>query len=270
MRLQSPEAAAARDSASPFAMSAEQIASLEEHGWLVLDGVLTSEQVMSARREADCLEFSPTEQHGTAVRTDEVRWIRDDAPISGLAPAVPEGAPGPALAAACRRLRGIASQLERGGFREFRRGGGSNFPASVALGVPRALQLSRYPPLDSLSGCAPLYRPHLDGYNRAPWSLGALLHRLQHPGQSAVAARQLTAIVYLQDPGAFDVDKDEGGELVLHLARPVRVSPTCGRLVLFDSKSRMLPAPQLLSCLLLAPTMLLLIWQHWLPAGAKD
>jgi hypothetical protein len=268
MRLQSPDAAAARDSVSPspLAISAEQIASLEENGWLVLDGVLTREQVLSARREADCLEFAPTEQHGTAVRTDEVRWIRDDAQISSLPPAVPGGAPGPALAAACGRLRSIASQLQRGGFRGFRQRG----KASVSLGVPRALQLSRYPPLDRLSGSAPLYRPHLDGYNRAPWSLSALLHRLQHPGQSAVAARQLTAIVYLQDPGAFDVGNDEGGELVLHLARPVRVSPVCGRVVLFDSKSRMLSAPLLLCCLPLAPSVLLLIWQPLLPACAKD
>jgi hypothetical protein len=208
-------------------MTTEQIETLEENGWLVVDGVLTCEQVQSARREADELEFFRTGQHGDAVRTDEVRWIRDDDARSG------HGGLPPGLAVAAGRLRGMASQLN--GFRGFRCRGF----AQVSLGVPRALQLSRYPPHDGVS--AALYRPHLDGYTYKPWSLKALAHRLKHPGQSAVAARQMTAILYLQDPGAFDVAKDEGGELVLHLTEPVRVSPICGRLVLFDSKSGLSP-----------------------------
>ena len=143
----------------------------------------------------------------------------------------------------------MAFQLN--GFRGFRCRGF----APVSLGVPRALQLSRYPPHDGVS--AALYRPHLDGYTYKPWSLRAFAHRLKHPGQSAVAARQMTAILYLQDPGAFEVAKDEGGELVLHLTEPVRVSPICGRLVLFDSKSGFGPLGAQFRCCSLALLALL-------------
>ena len=97
--LQKPDVAAARDatSRSPFVMTVEQIATLEENGWLVVDGVLNSEQVQRARREADELEFFRTGQHGDAVRTDEVRWIRDDDAQSG------PGALPPGLAVAAGR-----------------------------------------------------------------------------------------------------------------------------------------------------------------------
>jgi hypothetical protein len=78
-------------------MTTEQIETLEENGWLVVDGVLTCEQVQSARREADELEFFRTGQHGDAVRTDEVRWIRDDDAQSG------PGALPPGLAVAAGR-----------------------------------------------------------------------------------------------------------------------------------------------------------------------
>ncbi len=83
--LQKPNVAGARDAASlsPFVMTVEQIVTLEENGWLVVDGVLNSEQAKSARSEADELEFFRTDQHGNAVRTDEVRWIRDDDARSG-------------------------------------------------------------------------------------------------------------------------------------------------------------------------------------------
>ena len=59
------------------------------------------------------------------------------------------------------------------------------------------------------------------------------------------------------------VEFDKTGE---HLATGDRG----GRVVLFDSKSRMLSAPLLLCCLPLAPSVLLLIWQPLLPACAKD
>jgi hypothetical protein len=67
----------------------------------------------------------------------------------------------------------------------------------------------------------------------------------------------MTAILYLQDPGAFEVAKDEGGELVLHLTEPVRVSPICGRLVLFDSKSGLGPLGAQFRCCSLALLALL-------------
>ena len=220
---QHPEIAGRRDAVAkmPFRISPAQIASLEEQGYLVMDAALTSDQVQNARNEADALQLFPTGQHGSAVRTDEVRWLRDDE-----SPGV-----GPGLSVAICRLRAIAQQLHLGGFRGFQSQGFT----PVSLGVPRALQLSRYPAQDAVS--APLYRPHFDGYMHKAWSPSALAHRLTYPEQSAVAARQLTAIVYLQDPLAFSTTNDEGGELVLHLKEPVRVAPRCGRLVIFDSKT---------------------------------
>jgi len=243
---QHPKAASLRDMESdlPFSISAEQVASLAEQGYLVIDNVMSIQQVQSARCEADMLDFVPTGQHGSAVRTDEVRWLRDD--DAPLVLDSPHGGPG--LAVAMQRLRAIAHQLQLSGFRGFH----SQKFASVSLGVPRALQLSRYPRENGDS--APLYRPHRDGYTYRPWSLSALARRLMYPEQSAVAARQLTAILYLQHPEAFSTSTNEGGELVLHLGaellsesagaatghlarQPVLVSPLCGRLVLFDSKS---------------------------------
>ena len=214
-------------SAQPFQVSSEQAEHLEEQGYLVMDNALSQEDVRNARREADGLDFFPTGQHGSAVRTDQVRWLRFDDPNSAScsAPAFGSG-----LATAVHRLRAVAYQLKLHGFRGFHARG----LAPVSLGVPRALQLSRYPPQDS--GSAPLYRPHLDGYTHKPWSLSALGHRLMHPEQSAVAARQLTAILYLQHPDAFSVASNEGGELVLHLQKPVAIAPVCGRLILFDSR----------------------------------
>ena len=230
---QHPEDAAKQDAASalPFRISAEQIKNFEEQGYLVVDNVLCQGEVQNARREADGLEFFPTGQHGSAVRTDEVRWLRFDDPndssnAPGSTPVIGLG-----LATAVHRLRAVALQLKLHKFRGFQ----AREFAPVSLGVPRALQLSRYPPQDGDS--VPLYRPHLDGYPCKPWSLRALGHRLMHPQQSAVAARQLTAILYLQHPEAFSLSSQEGGELVLHLKEPVAIAPVCGRLILFDSKT---------------------------------
>jgi hypothetical protein len=179
---QHPEVAGRRDAVAemPFRISPAQIASLEEQGYLVMDAVLTSDQVQHARNEADALQLFPTGQHGSAVRTDEVRWLRDQ--TQGV---------GPGLSVAICRLRAIAHQLHLGGFRGFQ----SRGFAPVSLGVPHALQLSRYPAQDTVS--TPLYRPHFDGYMHKPWSPSALSHHLTYPEQSAVAARHLTAIVYL-------------------------------------------------------------------------
>ena len=181
-----------------FSISAAQIACLEEHGYLIMDEVLSRQQIHSARCDADLLEFFPTQQHGASVRTDEVRWLRHEEPTANVSPSTPEGGViGPNLSIAINRIRSVAYHLQVGGFRGFR---AQNF-AAVSLGVPRALQLGRYPPQNAQE--SPLYRPHRDGYTFKPWSLSALFRRIMYPEQSAVNARRLTAVLYLQKNDAF-------------------------------------------------------------------
>ena len=80
VHLQRPAAARRPDATSegPFAITAAQIAHLEAQGYLIMDGVMSNEQVCRARHEAEKFKFFPTGQHGDAVRTDEVRWLRCD------------------------------------------------------------------------------------------------------------------------------------------------------------------------------------------------
>jgi hypothetical protein len=182
-----------------------------------MDEVLSRQQIHSARCDADLLEFYPTQQHGASVRTDEVRWLRHEEPTAQVSPSTKEDI-GPNLSIAINRIRSVAYHLQVGGFRGFR---AQDF-AAVSLGVPRALQLGRYPPQDAQE--SPLYRPHRDGYTFKPWSLSALFRRIVYPEQSAVNARRLTAVLYLQKYDAFR-SKSE----VRHFARGFwcKKCPTC-------------------------------------------
>lgn len=244
-------------------LSLEVIARLRAESYVVVDGVLTPEELQNAREDADSLEgfgmnacrgisWQEGDEHqqqgGRFVRTDSVAWVLED----GMG----EQSPGQGLLTALRRIRGVALELAQSpSTLNVKLGCWDGFDAArqeAPLGVPLACQLASY-------GAAPVepstsddieqtvlqtgYRPHRDGLPLSivpRWSVRSFV-------EAGISSREVSALLYLNHAEAF-VDSTTGGELVIHIdadddddrggtaARRVSVLPLGGRLVLFDSR----------------------------------
>jgi hypothetical protein len=245
---ESPSRARGHDIPAPQRISASAIEHLKRTGYLVIDGLLSPEELTAARSDADGLDdYGSTWQHGDAVRTDAMRWWIEDG--RGRM------SPRPGLTTAMRRLRGVASELAHGSSSAAAAlGGWDGFDADSArlgrggpialLGVPLACQIARYD-ATWVTGTPHHYRPHRDGVLLPRWSLRAL-------EKSGTSAREVTAILYLNNWSVGESDgsspSQHGGELVLHLgaaaddvtgksaSHRLSIAPIGGRLVLFDSR----------------------------------
>mmetsp|Transcript_102661 Transcript_102661/g.294188 ORF Transcript_102661/g.294188 Transcript_102661/m.294188 type:complete len:310 (-) Transcript_102661:1181-2110(-) len=216
----------------------ETIFGSEGPGWLTIDGFMTAEEVLAARRDALAMEwgegavatiFDAARSHANKThRSDSVMWVAssseaEDGPLSSYG--------GAGLSAAIDRLRGVAAALQHHG------------DAPAHLGVPRRAQLARYAKGEH-------YSRHQDIL-----TLGGMGSRLMaHIISSAVVVREVTAICYL-NPVGWPFDSEEGhgdvpphskGELLLYpnaaggaveteVGEPHRIAPVGGRLVLFRS-----------------------------------
>ena len=272
----------------------QQVRKLRSDGYIVIDNVLSPRIIAAAKRDAASAQFERTEQHSSDVRTDRLVWLREDAEISesiGDQRATPPMSdtggylePGVGMLIALRRLRSVAFCLENAvddeadigqghvkgwaGFDEPRRchreGDQAHQVSAFAstqarrrppLGVPRAVQLAIYPPMQQQPGrkatsstggsCqnddgvdvdeeavkagGARYRAHRDNKENTSYNPLRLFT------DSGINCREVSAILYLSDdgrgPSAEHVDESpsanashRGGELVLYLgAHPTDV-----------------------------------------------
>ena len=289
---ESPLQARAHDTSTHTpVLSANEIQRLRTAGYLVVDDVLSPDELLRVREDVIGLGGEAVSRQQVVrsdgqedVRTDAVSWVLED----GLGTRSPRLG----LATAMRRLRGVASELAAplaipqpntvtpGWWEGFDDGSGAT-RCEVPLGVPLACQLASYAAAtdkamslaeeaaDMAIGKAAMdeaasseatvnkatvkkaagakaavgYLPHRDGLPLSVvprWSLRSL-------EKSGTAAREVTALLYLNAPGAFR-DASTGGELTLHLGTDdadktghtassrVPILPVGGRLVLFDSR----------------------------------
>lgn len=216
-------------------LPATKIRQLERDGYLVLDGgSLDAATLAEARRNAHTLmkdgALIPS-SNDADVRQDLLCWIRetrlDEGRISFEGVTNAEcSSPGQGLLHCVRLLRGIASSLEKHGYKR-----------AAKLRVPRQLQLGYYPG-DGTSN----YARHLDACIDSVFDIG-LLAWLR---VSDYRERSVTAILYLNDPhwGDADLSPDlQGGQLRIFKSSVasgdayVDVAPRGGTLVLFDSRT---------------------------------
>jgi Rps23 Pro-64 3,4-dihydroxylase Tpa1-like proline 4-hydroxylase len=191
-------------------------------GILIIDDVLTAEELRSARKDLqDLLDrnvFEVTEQHSEEIRTDSTCLISE--PIENQSITLGTG-----MRDALRLVRSIPLELISGGY-----GAEENL-----YGVPLSNQLSCY---DSLGSH---YKPHrdtpdLNQYHPLKWLL-----------QAGLNERETTIILYLNDvdwdSGAVDdgclrcflgtATDDDVGTTATEV---LNIAPKGGRLVIFDSK----------------------------------
>lgn len=218
--------AAAAHSTSRLALGQEQLDRLRLDGYIVVDGCLSTPELEAARAECRSMKrngaFDPTDQHAAAVRTDRVAWVREGYGGPGAQPEA-------GVLAALRALRSVAHLLEGGsggagwvGFTEPQllppqadvgtlrtAAPPATAPSLVrleptaprALGVPLSCQLACYSPRaeadeEAQASGGARYVPHRDGFASLPLSSRAIL-------LPSVAAREVTAILYLTDTEAW-------------------------------------------------------------------
>jgi hypothetical protein len=214
---------------------------LEQSGYVVVNDVLTSEEVRRAFCDAKLVMSNRSEaspNNDLRLRTDKVCFMtqsdRDRAFTQSL------GQSGFALLHAQMTLRGVGSTLVRRSFKGFGSEDNDQDRNTYSqLRVPDLVQLSKY------AKSSTFYRPHRDGVSGSFLELGLL----QWLKLASYRARVVTAILYLNadDPTPWSEQAD-GGCLRMHLgtmsgddegtsAVEVRnISPLGGRLVLFDSQ----------------------------------
>lgn len=198
------------------------MARFKSTGILILDDVLTAEELSSARRDLQDLlnrnMFEVTEQHSDEIRTDSTCLISE--PIENQSITLGTG-----MRDALRLVRSIPLELILGGC-----GAVENL-----YGVPLSNQLSCY---DS-SGSH--YKPHrdtpdLNQYHPLKWLL-----------QAGLNERETTIILYLNDVDWDSGTVDDGclrcflgtatdDDVGTTATEVLNIAPKGGRLVIFDSK----------------------------------
>lgn len=231
---------------------------LKENGIVVIDNVLTAEQLSSAREDLEIMlknsEFSPTDQDSTEVRTDNVCWISESIGAADQKSTLRDG-----MRQALGLVRSIPLELIEGGIlsksadADTDGGGDGNNLSTMMLGVPFSNQLACYSSVNAH------YIPHRDTPGKEEG------HPLQSLLQPGLEDRKITIILYLNDP-----KWDSGAESKLGVAgtqgnlrcylgadaaddtgetasKVLDIAPHGGRLVIFDATTvlhEVLPCPQ--------------------------
>ena len=166
-----------RISSSPPCLTAKQLTTLANDGFLVVPHFLTPSHAQAARTETLEMRtagtfFAPPFGGGD-WRSDVVHWLGAQAAQ-------------PALAAALAEVRALPESMR--GFEGFKAAQRGVVPSRPPLGVPRTAQLACYTasPDGTKGGSGGRYRPHRD----APPHPRALLL----PG---IYMREVTAVLYL-------------------------------------------------------------------------
>jgi hypothetical protein len=230
---ESPEKAASYCDRTGTRKIAIDVAAFQKEGIIVIDDVLTPEELRLARENlAEMLAgdsfFEKTEQHSEDTRTDRVCWISETIPNQ-------KSIIGTGMRDALRVVRSVPFALF---------GGDIRFWGDTTMGVPMSNQLASY----SFGG---MYVPHRDTPSRADSTFHHPLQWLLQPGLNE---RRLTVILYLNDADwdcgtdsksgeskyegclrcyldTDDVDNDGSTA-----GRVINIVPKGGRMVVFDSK----------------------------------
>jgi len=223
-------------------LRSSDVATLTNEGVLVLDGVLSSDELavlaeeLRDERIQQSLGTNPnallSREVQTVVRSDKTIFIKEDslpvqaAASSGASTTGCRSFGLPMLGHVTRLLRSLGDCLHEDGFVGFGTG-------ASTLHVPQRTQLAVYH-----SGGA-FYKPHRDGYT-PNWSDGLLSWlRLR-----SLTFRSVTAILYVSDNGPTSAQPwraSDGGCLRLYKGDSeetpfVDIPPLGGRLVVFDSQ----------------------------------
>lgn len=205
----------------PF-IDAVAMAKFKSTGILIIDDVLTAEELGSARNDLQVLldrkKFEYTEQHSDEIRTDATCLISE--PIKNQSITLGTG-----MRDALRLVRSIPLELISGG----------SDAVEKLYGVPLSNQLSCY---DSVGSH---YKPHRDTPDMNHY------HPLRWLLQAGLIERETTIILYLNDVDWDSGTEDDGclrcflgttaGDDVGTTATEIlNIAPKGGRLVIFDSK----------------------------------
>jgi hypothetical protein len=201
---------------------------LKERGYVVIDNVLSKEELKSARLEIKKVHFDTNDNDNKSVRNDKVAWISENTGSKWHLNHVGDG-----LLKAIRVLRSIPLELIG------RESSPSSFLDEKAFRVPFSNQLALY------DGKGEHYIAHRDVPVRGT-DVQHPLRFLVHPG---LDERQITIILYLNDT---EWDSKAGGmkksgNLCVYLntdhtdksgstaSEKVYIEPKGGRMVIFDS-----------------------------------
>lgn len=219
----------------------QKLKELRENGICVIDGVCDSHTLRGAVTESRQLFTKRNDDNmnnAADIRQDHVIWVRNTVGEGcniGASPSTKTRQPH--LASITHLLRGVAHEISR-----------DSSLVSGQLVVPRLMQLSKY---KSHGG----YRPHRDACIESITELGKLclplfyriiqLGLYQYYTRREYRERRYTAIIYINSD---EVYTGEGGALRCYMGAKqgdntgdsssniTHISPTGGRLVIFDSR----------------------------------
>lgn len=207
-------------------LTASQIGSLQDRGYLVVDNFLTKEQVRDACRAIQSLDesghFKKNPNNDDTVRTDRTFMSKDD------------GRETKGLQDIRKTVASFARGLADSDFSGF---GSHNDYHSSRLNMPHSMQISIFG-RNQRDNEAQFFTSHLDSAGTDTFLELGLLGWLR---SYYLRKRYLTCIVYLND----DWKPGDGGCLRLHRNTPTQytfesedfldVEPIAGRLVIFSS-----------------------------------